>query len=404
MKSSIFHLVKLSFQLLKQCRLRILWKFCYNFGMRNLINIARFERRIKKGDPFFPAFVMISVTSSCNLSCSGCWVSQKPKSRLTIKQLNGIIEQSKRQGSYFFGILGGEPLMYEGLFDLFKSHSDCYFQLFTNGTLIGEKEARQMREAGNVTPLFSIEGLERESDLRRGGDDVFIRTLKGVEACRKEGLILGAAASICRSSLDDLVTPQYLDLVAAKGIHYLWYYIYRPVGPDPNPDNALTQEEIHRLRQFMVEQRPIAPVMIVDAYWDDKGEALCPGAVGLSHHIAPNGAVEFCPPLQAATDFLNDDASNLTDIFRQSQFLAGLRKMTAETSRGCILLENPDKLLSFIEEHRAIDSSGRARFMEELRQMRVQAGHDMKEKAIPEKDAIFALVKKNYFFGFGAYG
>ena len=31
------------------------------------------------------------------------------------------------------------------------------------------------------------------------------------------------------------------------------------------------------------------PIGIVDAYWDDKGEALCPMATGVSHHIGPSG-------------------------------------------------------------------------------------------------------------------
>ena len=38
---------------------------------------------------------------------------------------------------------------------------------------------------------------------------------------------------------------------------------------------------------------------------------LCPAATGMSHHISPSGAVEFCPPLQMARDFINGDASKL---------------------------------------------------------------------------------------------
>ena len=54
----------------------------------------------------------------------------------------------------------------------------------------------------------------------------------------------------------------------------------------------------------------------------------------MSHHISPSGAVEFCPPLQMARDFINGDASNLVELFRDSRFLADLRKMTAETVQG----------------------------------------------------------------------
>ncbi|MBQ8438630.1 MAG: radical SAM protein, partial [Alistipes sp.] len=129
---------------------RGLWKIIYNFGWRNVRNMAAFERRQAEGKPFFPAFVMISVTESCNLACTGCWVSAGGRKQLTVEQLDGIISQSKKQGSYFFGILGGEPLMYKGLWEVIEKHSDCYFQLFTNATLLTDEIAQRMRRLGNV--------------------------------------------------------------------------------------------------------------------------------------------------------------------------------------------------------------------------------------------------------------
>ncbi len=107
-------------------------------------------------------------------------MSRGGKKSLTPEQLDGIITQSKSQGSYFFGILGGEPLMYRGLFDVLEKHPDCYFQIFTNATLITPELAQHMRKLGNVTPLISIEGLREESDRRRGKDDVYERTLRGL--------------------------------------------------------------------------------------------------------------------------------------------------------------------------------------------------------------------------------
>jgi len=388
----------------KGSTLRLLWKFMYNFGWRSMINISRFEKRLQKGKPFFPAFIMISVTESCNLLCSGCWISGGGKKSLSIRQLDGIISESKKKGSYFFGILGGEPLMYNGLFDIFKKHSDCYFQLFTNGILLTEEVAMRLKKMGNVTPLISIEGLKEESDARRGKNDVFERTLAGVRACRKAKLIFGASASICKSNYNDLVNRTYINLLAKEGVHYLWYYLYRPVGADPKPENALEKEQVREFRKFLVEQRRSAPLFIIETYWDDKGNALCPGAMGMSHHISPAGAVEFCPPLQLAKDFINEDACNLVDIFEKSEFLADLRKMTAESSRGCIILENPQKMVDFLEKYQAIDSTSRCTVLEEYKKMRPVAGHNMEGEEISEQNSIYRLMKKKYFFGFGAYG
>ena len=383
---------------------RGLWKIISNFGWRNIRNMAAFERRQAEGKPFFPAFVMISVTETCNLSCSGCWVSAGGRKQLSAQQLDGIICESKKQGSYFFGILGGEPLMYKGLWDVIEKHSDCYFQLFTNATLLTDEIAQRMRRLGNVTPLISIEGLREESDARRGRDNVYERTLAGLRACRRAKVIFGVAASIGRSNYDELVTRKHIEDMAREGAAYLWYYIYRPVGKHPIVENALSKEQILSLRRFLVEQRTDAPLFIIDTYWDDMGRAMCPAATGMSHHIAPSGAVEFCPPLQMACDMLNKDASNLTEIFNNSEFLASLRRMTAETSRGCILLENPQKMLQFLEQWKAVDTTSRGTVRDEYAAMQVVAGHDMAGEEIPEKSGIYRMLKKRYFFGFGAYG
>ena len=383
---------------------KALWKILYNFCWRNYRNMAAFERRQANGEPFFPAFVMISVTETCNLRCSGCWVSPNGRKQLSTEQLNGIIEQSKAQGSYFFGILGGEPLMYKGLWEVLERHSDCYFQLFTNATLITDDIAERMRRLGNITPLISIEGLKEESDARRGRDNVYERTLAGLKACRKAKLIFGVAASIGRSNYNELVSRKHIEDMAREGAAYLWYYIYRPVGGNPITENALSKEQIRSFRIFLNEQRVDAPLFIIDTYWDDKGRAMCPAATGMSHHISPAGAVEFCPPLQMAKEFINADASNLVEIFHNSEFLASLRKMTAETSRGCILLENPQKMLQFLQEWNAIDSTSRGTVAEEYAAMRVVAGHDMQGEEIEEKSKIYRMLKKRYFFGFGAYG
>jgi hypothetical protein len=217
-------------------------------------------------------------------------------------------------------------------------------------------------------------------------------------------LIIGAAASICKSNFDELVNRQYLELLAKEGVHYMWYYIYRPVGADPKPENALDMEQIVALRRFIVEQRRSAPLQIIDAYWDDKGLALCPAAVGISHHISPSGAVEFCPPLQLSKDFINETGSNLKEIFAGSSFLADFRKLTAEHSRGCIILENPELIVDFLVKHEAIDTTSRQTVLQEFQKMGKLPGHDMKGEEIPDQNIFYRFVKKRYFFGFGAYG
>jgi len=184
---------------------------------------------------------------------------------------------------------------------------------------------------------------------------------------------------------------------------YVWYYIYRPVGPDPHPELALAREQVLQLRRFIVESRSRFPIMIVDAYWDHEGRALCPAVVGIANHIGPDGAIEPCPPIQFATDNVGD-GSNLKDTFANSRFLREFGSMVSPNTRGCVIMEEPDVLRSYVDGHGARDTSGRGTAMAELSNMTCRCSHHVPGAEIPEKNWMYRFAKKHWFFGFGAYG
>jgi MoaA/NifB/PqqE/SkfB family radical SAM enzyme len=219
---------------------------------------------------------------------------------MSLDELNRIVGDAKAHGNAYFGILGGEPFLHPQLLDLFAAHPDCYFQVFTNGQLITDDIARELARLGNVTPLISIEGSEIVSDERRGRTQVLTRTLEGLAACRRHRLLIGVATSVCQTNVD-LVSEAWLRRLIGMGVHYVWFHTYRVVGPKPNPQLALRPEQVLAVRRFVVRMRARLPIAIVDAYWDDRGEALCPMATGVSHHIGPGGHIEPCPVIQFAT-------------------------------------------------------------------------------------------------------
>ncbi len=382
---------------------RLLWKFAYNFGYKGMRSVEKFQKRLKRGE-YFPAFLFLSVTNACNLTCQGCWVSpSNPPKEIPPDTLDNVIHECKKQGSYFFGILGGEPLLYEGLFEVFEKHPDCYFLLFTNGTMLTDSVAGEMRRIGNISPLISIEGLEEVSDVRRGGEKVYEQSMMALANCRANRLVTGVATSICKSNIHDLATEKFVNDIAALGVHYLWYYIYRPVGPKPTPELVLDEDQITDLRRFIVDIRLKAPLMVVDAYWDDKGRALCPAAIGIANHISPAGDIEPCPPMQFACENIGDG----TDMYKrinQSDFLARFRMMSSELTRGCIIMDDPETLGLFMRKCGAKDSSGRGTAFDELENMCECCSHHQPGKEIPERSWAYRFAKKNWFFGFGAYG
>ena len=380
---------------------KCLYKFVYNMGIKGAVGLSRFQKRLKKGD-FFPAFHFISVTDDCNLNCQGCWVTGKKKNaRMSPEMLDKIITQSKEKGSYFFGILGGEPLMYKPLFDVFRKHSDSYFQLFTNGTLLTAEVAEELRRMANVTPLISFEGDQEVADIRRGGANVYQKAQKAIDYSTNAGLITGVAMSVCKSNLELAFSEDFINSLIKRGVLYLWYYIYRPVGKDATVELALSQEEIQQLRNFLVVARTKYKIAIIDAYWDQNGKGLCPAASGLSHHVNASGDIEPCPVIQFATDNVGD--GDLAEIYRNSKFLAEFKSEIPKITSGCIVMDHPQWLVKQVEKHGARDSSGRGNEAARMREMASVPSHGSAQM-VREKKWIYRFAKKRAFFGLGAYG
>ena len=377
-------------------------KIAWNFGFKGARSVLLFEQRMKRGE-FFPPFLYISILNSCNLRCQGCWVDvDKPREAIKLDELNKIVNDAKKHGNSFFGILGGEPFMHPELFDFLAMHPDCFFQIFTNGQMITEKAATNLRKLGNSTPLVSVEGTTTVSNERRGGKDVLNRTLRGLQNCLDAKLLTGVATSLCKTNIDDLLSVSWLNKLIDMGVHYTWYHTYRPVGPKISPELALTPEQITQVRRFVVEQRAKSPIAIVDAYYDHNGKALCPMATGISHHIGPTGGIEPCPIIQFATDTVRTDR-DLYDVFNESAFLKDFRETAAQHTRGCIVLERPDLVKALVQRHNAPDTTIRQTALAEVSAMTARTSQWREEEEIPEQHWMYKVAKRFFYHDFGVY-
>lgn len=376
-------------------------KFLINMGWKGFLGFRKFRRRVRKGLPF-PAFQFISVTNDCNLRCQGCWVTAAGKpDYMPLEKINSVIEDGKRHGSYFTGILGGEPLMHPDLIEIFRKHQDCYFQLFTNGTMLTRSVASELRKNGNVTPLISLEGDELVADIRRGGNNIYNRTIEAIRTAVSEKLITGVAISVCKSNIDMALSDEFVNRLHDMGVLYLWYYIYRPAGSKPNYELALDGEEILRLRRFLVEGRTRFPMVLIDSYWSAIGEPFCPAADGLSHHINAAGYIEPCPVLQIAADSVKSGA--LESPYYSSEFLRDFRAQIHLKTKGCVLMEDPAWVKAFSEKHQALNTSNRPEYLDALEKAPRLPSHGS-IPAIPERNFIYRFAKRTAFFGMGAYG
>ena len=112
-------LATLVYRTLRTADPRVLWKFAWNFGVKGMLSVEKFKRRIKRGE-YFPPFLYVSILNSCNLRCQGCWVDVEEKDAIDLDTLSRTITDAKRHGNAFFGILGGEPFMHPQLLDVLE--------------------------------------------------------------------------------------------------------------------------------------------------------------------------------------------------------------------------------------------------------------------------------------------
>lgn len=367
-----------------------------------MLSVERFKRRLARGESF-PPFLYISIINSCNLRCQGCWVDvSAPQSKIDLASMNRLLTEAKGAGNVFFGILGGEPFMHPQLLEILESHPDAYFQVFTNGQFITKKVAAHLRRLGNVTPLISIEGREIVSDERRGKRNVLSKTLSGLDNSLKEKLLTGVATSICQSNIRELLTQKWLEELIDRGVHYVWFHTYRPVGPKMNSQLALRKDQLLEVRRFIVEMRAKMPIGIIDAYYDHEGQSLCPMANGVSHHISPRGDIEPCPIIQFSKETI-DDSRGIYETIRHSPFLADFRKLSAKATRGCVVLERPDLVKALVKKHGARDTTSRGTAMDELEEMTASQSQWLPGEEIPERHWMYRLAKRFWFNDFQAY-
>ena len=394
--------LKMAKRVLLETDKRLVWKFAWNMGFKGIRSVQKFKRRLRRGE-YFPPFLYISIVNSCNLRCQGCWVDvAAPQEKIDVEAMDRMIHEAKAMGNSFFGILGGEPFMHPDLMTILERHGDAYFQIFTNGHFITDDVARQLRHLGNVTPLISVEGTEIVSDQRRGRDGVLNKTMEGIRNCINNRLLTGVATSVCQSNFDDLVNDRWVDRLIELGVMYMWYHTYRPVGPDACEDLALTPAQQRTIREFVVATRSKKPIAVVDAYFDHDGNAVCPAATGISHHIGPWGDVEPCPIVQFATDSIHDHETSLYEKLN-TPFMQDFRRLASESTRGCVVLERPDLLETLVSNHAARDTTARKTALAELRSMSPRPSQWDEGQEVPEKSLLYRFIKKHWYHDFGAY-
>jgi len=289
-----------------------------------------------------PMTVLMSPTMRCNLTCDGCYAAEySPDQDLDRDLLQKIVDEGNDMGVFLFTMLGGEPLMYDGLLDFVRENEDAYFQVFTNGTLLDQDLVDELAEVGNVAPMLSIEGTPEMTDLRRG-PGVHRQVMEVMDRLGEAGVPFGYSVTVARNNWRILISDEFIDPLVEKGAMISWHFLYMPVGRDPSTAMMLTPEERNEFRIAIHRVRDIKPIFPVD-FWGDA--PWVQGCIAGRHyaHITSEGWVEPCIFTHFATDNIRD--VSLLEAFN-SPYFREIRKrqpFNHNLLMPCMLIDNPEQ-------------------------------------------------------------
>jgi MoaA/NifB/PqqE/SkfB family radical SAM enzyme len=327
---------------------------------------------------------------------------------LSIASIEKVIKFAKKESVYFYTLLGGEPFLApETLWNTIQNHPEAYFQIITNGYFFVFSTVRKIKQYGNISPLVSIDGLEKENDARRG-QGTFAKATEGCRELQRQKILYGVATTVTAENFKSVLTEEYVNHFIQLGAMYLWFYVYRPVGVDPAPEWSIKPDMMLELRRRLLRLRRKMPIILIDTYWDEMGFAVCPASRGMAFVIGPQGSIEPCPPLNVTKEWIGDNGGNFYETMNNSEFLLRFRefigqKYNGERSQGCVIIDYPQELAEFFRSERVTDVSGR-NLLDELTRREPLTSHYLPGQEIPEDYWVYRILKRMLFFGMGAYG
>ena len=305
------------------------------------------QRLFRKREGFEPPHLaVISPLKECNLQCVGCYasaVTTKQAERLDFETMDRIVTELRSYGTSFIVFTGGEPthpLIWNEIKRICEKHKEQAFMMYTNGTLLDQHKVRDLVELGNLSPAISIEGWEKETDERRG-KGVFTKIIAAMDRLREAGVLFGFSLTYTSRNFEAATDPKLVDFLMDKGALYGWYFMYVPVGKEPDTDLVVSPSQRDKIRQFTWEMLCRKGLFIAD-FWNSGGMAAGCIAGGRYLHINNRGDIEPCVFFKFST--MNVHEHTLMDALR-SDFFALIRdgqRHQCNPLTPCQFMDNPE--------------------------------------------------------------
>jgi len=302
-----------------------------------------------------PSSVAISPSMACNLKCKGCFNLNFEKTQsLSDKDIDKVLDELKQLGAYMAVVLGGEPFANKKkLFRMLEVHSDMFFIIYTNGTLIDTNTAISLSKLGNCQIGFSVEGFEKETDKRRG-KGTFDKVINGMELLKSYGVMFSFSATFSKENAEVMLSEEFIDFYVEQGCTMGWFFQYMPINGELTTENMATPKQRMKLRAKVKEWRETKEIAFIDFQNDGEKIGGCIGGGKRYFNINADGWAEPCTFAHFATHNIKE--YSIIDILK-SEFFVKWRKLVDESDgnylRPCSVLDSPKRLRTCVRDCQA---------------------------------------------------
>ena len=287
-----------------------------------------------------------NTTNACNMYCAHCYrdAGCKAEEELSTEEAKRLLEQIARAGFKIMIFSGGEPLTRPDILELVRHAASLHLiPVFgTNGTLITEQTARDLKEAGAKGMGISLDSLDREKhDRFRSFPGAWEGAVRGMQNCHKAGLPFQIHTTVMEWNRGELEAMTDFAVETGAKAHHFFFLV--PTGRAETMEEESLRAEAYEevLTRIMRKQQEVdielkptcAPqfIRIADQLgYKTRFRRGC--LAGLSYCIiSPRGKVQPCAYLNMELGDVRE--TPFDEIWRNNEVLQKLR--TLEYSGGC---------------------------------------------------------------------
>jgi len=166
--------------------------------------------------------------------------------------------------------------------------------------------------------------------------------MDAMDRLKARGVPFGTSLTVTRHNIEELTSDAFFEHLYKKGVMVCWFFLFMPVGKDPDVSLMPTPQQREYLRQRDSALRAKFPIFIAD-FWNDApyvGGCIAGGRNYI--HITPKGDVEPCVFTHVAVEKIYD--KSLVEVLNSDFFKAirSLQPYSDNLLTPCMIIDNPD--------------------------------------------------------------